>query len=51
MAALRKRQTVVPRKRNKRVVESDSDDNEDDDAFLTSCKTLLKDPIDPLDLN
>ena len=47
MAAPRKRQTIVPRK-NKRVVESDS---EDDNAFLTSCKKSLKDPVDPLDLN
>ena len=41
-----KRDAVVSRKRNKKVVESDSSDN---DAFLASCSKSLKD--DPLNFN
>jgi hypothetical protein len=50
-AAPRKRQTVVPHKKNKSVVESDLDADDDDDVFLELCKKSLKDPIDPFDLN
>ena len=44
-AALCKRKAIIPCKRNKKIIESDSDKN-DDDNFLTSCgRTLDRDPL------
>jgi len=47
VAAPHKREAMVPHKRNKKIIESDSDDN--DNTFLVSSKKSLK--ANPLDFN
>ncbi len=48
VAAPHKCEALVPHKRNKKIIESNSDNN-DNDTFLASCKKSLM--ADPLDFN